>query len=231
MIPLITHLKICGITSLEDAQLCVKSGVTLLGFIFHPESPRYIAPTETHHIIQKLPLYVKSVGILVRPTYNDVLTLQKQSGCHAMQIYEPQDFKVFESFPFPVIWAFREIERLKEDMVPLLNSQDMVLIDAYSNTAYGGTGHVFDWDKIPKSFSREKLILAGGITPLNIKNALEKVHPAIIDVAGGSEKKPREKDITKIQQLNTLVMQYNVKRLSGKPINFQKAHREKHNDS
>jgi phosphoribosylanthranilate isomerase len=209
-----TKLKICGITNRTDALETIACGVSILGFNFYPGSPRYLEAKKATLIIRELPFYIGSAGILVRPSEKDVLTFQKKTGCTAMQVYEPRDFDLFRKFPFPVIWAFRGIESVKNTDFKKIQKQDMVLIDTYSKDAYGGTGKTFSWDRIPQEIPRGQLVLAGGITTDNIRNALETVRPAIIDIAGGSESTPGKKDIKKIQKLVYLLHAFNMHELS-----------------
>lgn len=211
-----TQLKICGFTSRADALQAVEYGISILGFIFYPGSPRYITPDKAADIIRHLPFYTTPVGILVHPVAEDVITLQKYTGCRAMQVYEPKDFESFHPFPFPVIWAFRGMESVKKAINQNLKTPDMLLIDSFSKKGYGGTGKVFDWKTIPGSIPRDKLILAGGITGETIRDALVEVHPAVIDIAGGSESVPGEKDFQKIRTLISRVHAFNMEQLGKK---------------
>ncbi|RKY51636.1 MAG: hypothetical protein DRP86_00590 [Candidatus Neomarinimicrobiota bacterium] len=213
---MMTQLKICGFTSRADAFLAVEHGISILGFIFYPESPRYISPDKAADMIRYLPFYVSPVGIVVRPTAKELVMLQKRTGCRVMQVYEPKDFEIFHSFPFPVIWAFRGVENVKKAMIQDLKPPDMILIDTFSKKTYGGTGKSFAWETIPGSIPREALILAGGITRDTIRDALEEVHPAIIDIAGGSESVPGKKDFQKIRALITSVHAFNMEQLRKK---------------
>lgn len=211
-----TQLKICGFTSRADALQAVEHGISILGFIFYPGSPRYITPDKAADIIRHLPFHTTPVGILVRPAAEDVITLQKYTGCRAMQVYEPKDFEPFHPFHFPVIWAFRGVESVKKATIQNLKAPDIILIDTYSNKAYGGTGKVFNWKTIPGSIPRDKLILAGGITGDTIRDALVEVHPAVIDIAGGSESVPGKKDFQKIRTLISCVHAFNMEQLGKK---------------
>jgi len=194
-----TRLKICGITNWQDAVACVNLGVDLLGFNFYSASPRYISLGDAKTIIQNIPPSTKSVAILVRPKRIDVQRAIVQSGVDMVQIYDPQDFSDFSEISVPVIMAKRISDTILPDYE--LNGAEMILLDTYTPGELGGSGKVFNWSLIPKTIPRERLILAGGITADNVKDALEKVNPAVIDVASGAEISPGVKDLEKVTRL------------------------------
>jgi len=202
-----TRLKICGITSLSDAELTVRLGVNILGFNFYPASPRYIEPEQCRSILEKLPFFVISVGILVRPDRKMVDKILERSGVKVLQILEPVDFTDFYDIPVPVIYVHRMMEPLRIDQG--LRGARMVLLDSFVSNVYGGSGRSWDWGMLPADFPREKLVLAGGIHPGNIKKALEAVQPAIVDVASGAETAPGKKDPRKIQSLVEAITDFN----------------------
>jgi phosphoribosylanthranilate isomerase len=195
----LTRLKICGITNLEDALACAKLGVDYLGFNFFDGSPRYISYKKASSIIKSLPRNIESVAILVRPRLIDVLDAIEKSGVDLVQIVEPQDFSDFSQIPVPVIITRRLKDSSSQSFE--LNGATMILLDTYSSNELGGSGNTFDWSIIPESIPRERLILAGGITPENVKKALIDVKPAVIDVASGAEIKPGIKDREKVKRL------------------------------
>lgn len=196
-----TQLKICGITNLEDALFCVDLGVDYLGFNFFPGSPRYISTQAAHLIIQQLPSDTKSVGILVRPRLNDVMEIIQQSGVELVQIIEPQDITDYSKVPVPVIAVERiSAQKLISEKFNL-HGASMILLDTYTPNELGGSGKAFNWSLIPESIPRKYLVLAGGITPDNIEEAVKQVRPAVIDVASGAESKPGIKDLGKVKLL------------------------------
>ncbi len=194
-----TRLKICGITNQQDATACAEHGVDLLGFNFYSGSPRFISFENAHSIIREIPSATQSVGILVRPRLADVLVAIKQSGVELVQIYEPQGFSDFSQIPVSVIIVKRIADTASDKYE--LNGATMILLDTYTPGKLGGSGSVFDWSLIPDSIPRERLVLAGGITPDNVKDALNKVKPAVIDVASGAESAPGKKDLVKVKLL------------------------------
>jgi phosphoribosylanthranilate isomerase len=201
-----TRLKICGITSFNDAKACAELGVDYLGFNFFSSSPRFIFPKRASSIIQNLPQKIKSVAIIVRPKLSEVMDIIKQTGVDLVQIIEPLDFGDFYQIPVPVIITKRVNKGVSEEYN--LNGASMILFDTYTKNELGGSGKIFDWSLIPESIPREKLVLAGGITPVNVEEALIKVKPAIIDVASGAEIKPGIKDLNKVRQLVAILRKY-----------------------
>ncbi len=200
-------LKICGITNLEDALLAADLGVDWLGFNFYPKSPRYIDPLRAAEIIKKLPDHIESIGILVQPTLSEVKEIIQKTQIARVQIHEPRDFSDLSVLPIPSIICY-QITNQHVSNYDSLNA-DMILLDSPSKNAFGGTGKTFNWTNIPANIPGNKLILAGGITPQNISQALETVSPAVVDVASGAELSPGKKDRDKIKILVEKVRDYN----------------------
>ena len=204
-----TQLKICGITNLEDALRITDAGVNILGFNFFTESPRYIPLEKAQEIFKQLPLYVTKVGILVNPTLKDVHKTIELARLNALQIYEPKDFDNYYKIQVPVIHVIRM--QKSPQQIKLFPGSDMILLDSFSRGQFGGTGDTFEWSTIPDFLPRRKIFLAGGINSNNIRQALEQVKPAVIDVASGCEKSPGKKDIKKVKNLVEQVYKYNFR--------------------
>lgn len=203
-----TRLKICGITSLDDAFSAVNCGVDFIGFNFYPQSPRYISPSDAKKIIHRLPFYVQTVGIFVQADFEEIIKIVRDSGISAVQIHEPKEEIDFNSIPLPVILGLRLKKQIKNFKLP--DGVNMVLVDRFSTTQFGGTGETFNWQIIPEDIPKEKLILAGGINSENIETALKEINPAVIDVASGSEKMPGVKDPGKIKTLMQKIIEHNL---------------------
>jgi phosphoribosylanthranilate isomerase len=195
----LTGLKICGITHRQDAIACADYGVDYLGFNFYTASPRFIAVDKACAIIQDLPTTTKSVAIVVRSTLIDVLEMITKSQVDMVQIHDPQDFSDFSEIPVPVISAKRIGESISGTIE--FNGAEMILFDTLTPGKFGGSGKVFNWSLVPDNIPRDRLILAGGITPENVQIALDQVNPAVIDVASGAEYSPGIKDLTKVKRL------------------------------
>lgn len=207
-----TKLKICGVTSLEDALNLVDAGVDILGFNFFSGSPRYITLKKAKNICRQLPFFVTKVGILVKPAFKQTQITIEGGGIDALQIYEPQNFNNYFEIQVPVIHVVRMEKNCKE--IKLLPGYNKILLDSFSAKQFGGTGDSFEWSTIPDFLPAKKLVLAGGINPGNIRNALEQVGPAIVDVASGCEISPGKKDINKVKNLVRQVYDFNFRNLT-----------------
>ncbi len=206
-----THLKICGITRLQDALKIAELGVSFLGFNFYERSPRFVTPGRAREIIRQLPAWVNTVGILVRPTLRQCLQILKHTEIKFLQIYDPLDFTDFNRLPAPVIAAFR----LKDgvEFSYQMRGEQYVLLDAFHSGVYGGTGRTLNWLQLPAEVPRERLFLAGGINPDNILKALTAVNPAVIDVASGAECAPGVKDLEKVRAMQMTVLSFNLAKI------------------
>ena len=194
-----TRLKICGITNQRDADKCAELGVDFLGFNFYSDSPRFISFEKTRSILRDIPSSTRSVGILVRSTVDDVEKTINKSRIDMVQLVEPQDIFDFSQISVPVIIVKRMADKSSNNFQ--LNGAALILLDTLTSGKLGGSGKVFDWSLIPDSIPRNRLVLAGGITLDNIKEALERVKPAVIDVASGAESAPGSKDMVKVKAL------------------------------
>ena len=211
-----TRLKICGITNLEDALTCIRLGVDFLGFNFYPKSPRYISPKEANKIINQLPYYVQTVGILVQPNLEEILEIIESSSVFAVQVYDPEKQIDFTQIPVPAILGLRLKNQDRKFVLP--EGVKMVLVDYFSNKQFGGTGETFNWQIIPENIPKDKLILAGGINTENIETALNEINPAVIDVASGSEITPGKKDPEKIKKMMYKINEHKLNVIKNEQI-------------
>jgi len=206
-----TRLKICGITNAEDARTVTELGVDILGFNFYPGSPRYIVPREAAKIIATLPPTVTTVGILVNPTLEEAIGILHLSRVNWLQLYLEAPHFPLEALDAPVIFCRRIGNGQADFSFP--EGADFLLLDAFHPQQLGGTGVSFNWDRIPPTLPRERLVLAGGIHPQNIHEALHRVRPAIVDVASGAERAPGQKDPAKVFALQQAILQFNLHQL------------------
>jgi len=196
------RIKICGITRLADAVAAAEYGADALGFVFYRKSPRFIEPEYVAEIIGKLPPFVTPVALFVNEDAKKVSEIISITGINVIQFHGDETSEYISGFDQRVIKAVR-IEENKPfnslNSLPELNV-NAVLFDAYSKEAYGGTGITFNWGLI-KDFSRSsRIILAGGLSPDNVKEAVETVQPYGVDVSSGVESSPGVKDHSKIKQ-------------------------------
>lgn len=192
------RIKICGLTQLEDALAAVKAGADALGFVFYPPSPRAISPEQAAKIIQQLPPFVMMVGLFVDPEPEWVAEVLKQVPLDLLQFHGDEPEVFCQSFGRPYIKALR----MKPDIDPEQAAAGWpsargFLLDAYTPGIPGGTGEVFDWQRFPSSES-PSWILAGGLTPTNVAQAIQITQPYAVDVSGGVESSRGIKCQTKI---------------------------------
>ena len=145
---------------------------------------------------------------MVKPDLKQCNYIVQQTQVDYLQVYEPQNLNNLAELTVNTIIAYRMFDPYTTE--PKLLDANMILIDSYNKNSYGGSGVTFNWKTIPAAIPRDKLILAGGINPLNIEQALREVNPAVIDVASGAEQKPGIKDRNKIEQLVKAVRQVNM---------------------
>ena len=194
------RVKICGITSLEDALLAVESGADALGFIFHAASPRNIAPAEAKKIIGKLPPFVTPVGVFVNQTAEAVAGVVSLTGIHAAQLHGDETPELCSELSFPVIKAFRVKDRTSLERASEYNVSAL-LLDSYVPGQLGGTGARFNWELAIEAIQGgTPVILAGGLTPDNIAEAVVTVAPFAVDVSSGVELAPGRKDAKKVRE-------------------------------
>lgn len=195
-------LKVCGITSLEDARVAIECGAEYLGFNFYRKSPRYIAPAEARTIIEQLPGEVVSVGIFVNESKpEDVIKSLKVSGAQLAQLHGDEDADYCAA-----IGAERVIKALRVsddfDIRQVLNyPASAILLDAFDKNLFGGTGKTANWEIARDSAKLAKIFLAGGLSPENIADAIQAVAPFAVDVNSGVESAPGKKDAPKLRKL------------------------------
>jgi len=192
------RVKICGITSIEDAVAAVEAGADALGFMFYERSPRKISIETASAIKTALPPFVVKVGVFADAIEN-VIRSAMLSGLNALQFHgnEPPDF-VKRFSPITTIKAFRIQNAASLAQLAAYNTSAW-LLDSYTPAQLGGTGTAFDWTLAlqARKFGRP-IILAGGLTPENVADAVRKVRPYAVDVSSGVESAPGKKDPAKV---------------------------------
>ena len=183
----ITAIKICCLTSAENALEVVRLGVDAIGLVFYSESPRNVDLEVARQIVTHLPPFVSSVGLFVNPTRDQVLQTLELIDLTLLQFHGDEKPDFCSGFRKPYIKAVRVT-----DDVDLIEYGSMyagasgLLLDAYSQGARGGTGETFDWDLIPSELEIP-IVLAGGLTPNNVAAAIDCVRPWAVDVSSGVE--------------------------------------------
>lgn len=186
------RVKICGVTRLEDALAAVRLGADALGFNFWPRSRRYVAPAQARAIVRRLPPLVTAVGVFVDPTRDEVLRAVEASGVVMAQLHGDETPELCLSIPVPVLKAIRVADARSLAQLASYEVRGFVL-DAPS-AGYGGSGTTFDWSLVAEVAREMPVVLAGGLTPENVAEAVSVVRPWAVDVASGVEAAPGVKD-------------------------------------
>ncbi len=193
-----TRIKICGITRSEDARAAIDAGAHALGYVFYRPSPRYVEPFAARDIISRLPPFTASVGLFVDAEREFVANLLETVPLDIIQFHGNEDADFCGSFGRPYIKAVSMKPNIDLPMVCRnYANAAALLLDSHSGTAPGGTGVSFDWRIIPPGLSRP-IILAGGLTPANVRRAIRACAPYAVDVSSGVELEKGIKDKTAI---------------------------------
>jgi phosphoribosylanthranilate isomerase len=209
-----TWIKICGTTNVEDAQMAVEAGADALGFVFYKRSPRTIDAKTVQGITANLPARVEKVGVFVEQTIEEIAEICKTAGLTAVQVCKwnggstlpitelssRHSYRIFLSIPGNNFKA--------SDLSGIFSSKELrdhitaLLLDSATPESPGGTGKTFDWDNA-RNFVQAlglqvPIIVAGGLTPLNVTRAVKLFQPYGVDVASGVEARPGKKDPEKV---------------------------------
>ena len=192
------RVKICGITSVQDALTAVKHGADAIGLVFYAPSSRNVSIAQAQEIARQIPAFVSVVGLFVNAEASFVNKVISQVKINLLQFHGDETPVECSQFSLPFIKAIR----VKPDTNLIQCAIDFsaakaLLLDTYTEGLMGGTGHVFDWDLIPKQMAKP-VILAGGLTADNVAQAIQKVQPYAVDVSGGVEMSKGIKDTDKI---------------------------------
>ena len=181
-----TRVKICGITNKDDALAAVNCSADALGFVFYPPSPRSVSPETVREIISELPPFITTVGVFVDMPKEEVEHICTFTGLDIVQLHgseTPEDC----SFTRRMIKAIRIKDMPDIKVLSKYEGISAFLLDTYSEEAPGGTGHAFNWDIAVEAKKFGNIILAGGLTPDNVENAITTVQPYGVDVSSGVE--------------------------------------------
>ena len=195
-------IKICGITNEGDAQVAVAAGADALGFVMYRKSPRWVEPSVARSIIAGLPPFVLPVGVFVNEDVAAVRTLMDECGFALAQLHGDETAVYCQQLGRPVLKALRVKDRGSFLALAEFHGRASVrgfLIDAFSDQAYGGTGHTVDWTLAAEAARSVPILLAGGLTPSNVAEAIAQVRPYGVDVSSGVEASPGKKDHEKVK--------------------------------
>lgn len=195
-----TRIKICGITRPEDARVAAECGADAIGLVFYEASPRAVDIARARMIVDSLPPFISVVGLFVNPSPQAVKQILAEIPLAWLQFHGDEDAAFCEQFGRPYYKAVRVRDAgTVTQAYREFPSAAGLLVDAYDPNLYGGTGQTFNWAWLPADRPRP-LMLAGGLTPENIADAVQQVRPWAVDVSGGVESAKGLKDPEKICQ-------------------------------
>src|SRR5438034_9529582 len=208
------QIKICGVTNLGDAKVCVELGAHLIGLNFYPQSPRYIEPEVARQIIETIPASVHAVGVFVDANDDEVRNVANLAGIRGVQLHGNCSPEMAHELAreFRVIRAFSTHARFRPEEIASFPDCD-VLIDAHHPDLRGGTGLTCDWSaaRATLPFARF-LILSGGLNAQNVGQAIAAVTPHAVDVCSSVESAPGAKDYRAIKNFVAAV------RMAERPV-------------
>ncbi|CAH0990365.1 N-(5'-phosphoribosyl)anthranilate isomerase [Sinobacterium norvegicum] len=197
---MLTRIKVCGITQVEDALHAVASGADAIGLVFYADSPRNVTIEQAAVIAQALPPFVTCVGLFVNADASFVDAVLADVKLSCLQFHGDESAVFCQQFNRPWIKAIR----MRDDVDLIAASQrynqaQALLLDAYKKGVPGGTGERFDWHKIPADLA-SRIVLAGGLNSENVGQAIATAKPYAVDVSGGVEARPGVKDKSKVSE-------------------------------
>jgi len=195
-----TRIKVCGICTVADANKACIAGADAIGMVFYADSPRNVTIASAMEIVSSLPPFICAVGLFVNSSQQEVIQVLSSVQLDLLQFHGDEDEVFCNSFNRPYI----KVVRIKSDtdLVSLCQqyaSARGILLDSYKKGTPGGTGEAFDWELIPNDLSLP-VILAGGLNPENVAQAVSSVKPWAVDVSSGVEESPGKKDQKKLEQ-------------------------------
>ena len=197
------RVKICGITSPEQALMAQQSGADAIGLVIYEKSPRYVDIEQAANIRAVISQSTLAIALLVNPSESLVKQVISEVKPDYIQFHGDETAEFCHQFNVPFIRAVRMREGLDiEAEVAAYKAEGGFLFDAWNDDLYGGTGHSFDWSRLPDS-ADYKLILAGGLNQSNVAQAVSITNPYMVDVSGGVEASPGVKDPVKVKAFIT----------------------------
>jgi phosphoribosylanthranilate isomerase len=193
-----TRVKICGVTSVEDALVCVEAGADAIGVNFAPSSPRRVELEVAWQIIAALPAHIVTVGVFVDATEREMRNTITRVGLGCVQLHGEEPPELVAAF-LPHAYKALRVRGREAIAIAARYPGEHILLDAYVAGIAGGTGATFDWSLAAELARIRQVTLAGGLTPLNVAQAVREVRPFCVDVASGVESAPGRKDPAKVR--------------------------------
>jgi phosphoribosylanthranilate isomerase len=231
------RIKICGITKPDQGKAIAQLGATALGFMCVPQSPRYVLPEQIRLIVDQLPPSsstgqtstgqpVSRVGVFANETLMEICRVVAIARLNAVQLHgsESPHFCQQLQAALPGVEIFKALRIRNPDSLTeaeaYIGKIDALLLDAYHPTLLGGTGKTLDWSSLQTFRPDCPWLLAGGLTPNNVLDALSQVHPDGIDLSSGVEHSPGDKDLAKVAQLFRQLNQVRDLQTKNIPLSF-----------
>jgi phosphoribosylanthranilate isomerase len=194
------RVKICGVTTPEDAALAAELGASAIGMVFWPKSPRAIDRVRAKQIVAALPPLVWAIGVFVDQT-EEAVAIAQDVGLTAIQLHGDEPPDSYRDLPVRVIKAIGVRDESAVAAAAAVPAHVTVLLDAHDPVKRGGTGTAIDWSIAARIARQRPVILSGGLNPENVAGAIAAVKPAAIDVSSGVESAPGRKDCAKLRSL------------------------------
>jgi phosphoribosylanthranilate isomerase len=195
----VIRVKICGVTSVDDARMAAEMGASAVGLVFWPQSPRAVEIEQAKRIVAALPPFVSAVGVFVNQP--EAADIAREVGLSAVQLHGDEPPDTYRSLPVRVIKAVAVTGNGSGDLAAAIPASATVLLDAHDPVKRGGTGRAIDWTVAAAVARRRPIILSGGLNADNVVSAVEAVRPYAIDVSSGVESAPGRKDAAKLRAL------------------------------
>lgn len=195
-----TRVKICGITRPEHARAAAGAGADAIGLVFYEPSPRFVTRAQAAAVCAALPPLVSVVGLFVNPAPGEVEAMVAGLPVDLLQFHGEEPPELCAGAGKPYVKAVRV--RTRDDVVAAAARHPearALLLDAHHDALWGGTGTRFDWGLVPSGVAHP-IVLAGGLTPENVAGAIRLVRPFAVDVSGGVESAPGEKDPERMER-------------------------------
>ncbi|MEC4805946.1 MAG: phosphoribosylanthranilate isomerase [Jaaginema sp. PMC 1079.18] len=201
------RVKICGITQTDQGNAIANLGATTLGFICVRASPRYVSPSQLQALTRHLPDIIEKIGVFADAEIETITTLVRDSNLTGVQLHGTESpeycrqlrqklpsIEILKAFKIRTAESLNAVEVYRDRV-------DTFLLDAYHPQMLGGTGQTLDWQSLHAFSPSRPWLLAGGLTPENIKTALTSLQPQGIDLSSGVERSPGDKDLEKVARL------------------------------
>jgi phosphoribosylanthranilate isomerase len=212
-----TKIKLCGIKTINHALAALESGADMLGFNFYPKSPRYIDVGRCRDIMAVLRKYghITYVGVFVNASVAEIRATMETCALSLAQLHGDETSEMVQSLHGKAFKAFRGVTDIEADKRMIANSAPAFLVDASVEGAYGGTGVKADWSAAAELAKEYQILLAGGLTPENVVEAVQQVRPWGVDVASGVEASPGSKDASKMKAFVQAVRRATMETVAG----------------